>query len=829
MTTITLCGRVRLVARFLVVVLYAGLASSTRASVIFQPVHHFYGLTWLNQQWDFQQPNPPLIGATDGNLYGTVADGGSYGYGFVYRVTTNGGFSIVYSFGGGNDGGTPEYSLVQANDGYLYGTTVDGGANYLGTVFRMTTNGTLFTLYSFTGGADGAFPEALAQASDGNLYGATVEGAENDAGTLFRITSNGKLTPVYTNSSEYGFGLPVTSLTRAADGSLYGTVFSDGVTATILGEAFQLTTSGVYNVFFSFDNAPVGFANALIQVGNGTLYGTAQDPGNVFALTTKGAFSNLYSFAGEGPEIYPASGVIQGADGELYGTTDGQVSQGGIVYRMTTNGTLTLLYDFSGGSDGAYPSGLVQASDGNLYGSTDSAGLGDRGTVFRVSTNGGSNDFTVLWPFPSANTGRYPDGADPNAGLIQGSDGNLYGSTRSGGVISGGVIFQLNTNRSYKVLYSFTNGLDGDAPSQLIQAADGNLYGTTPTGGVSGKGTIFRVTTNGALTTLCTFTGPIDGAMPSAGVVQAVDGDFYGTAASGGANGNGTVFQFTTNAVLTLVYTFTNGLDGSDPVGLVATSDGYLYGMAKSGGAGGSGTLFQIPPGGGFNILHSFTGGADGGQPWGPSLFATNGYVYGVTATGGSGPGKAGTVFRIDTSGTLTTLYSFTGGIDGNTPTGLVIGSDGNLYGTTEFGGSIGSGTVFQINTNGTFEVVHSFTYVGSDGFEPLGSLLSANDGNIYGTAQNGARYIDTAGTIFRIVITPTNAPIPALQFPVLSAGNFNFGFTAAVGQSYFIQQTTNLTTSNWTFFTNLVGTGSFVPLSVPATDSAQFFRVREP
>jgi uncharacterized repeat protein (TIGR03803 family) len=810
----------RLIKSFFLAGLGLVIAETARCDVNFQPVHHFFGVTGAT---------PALIQAANGNLYGTVPVGGLYGYGFSFSVTTNGAFAMVYSFGGGSDGGAPEAALVQASDGYLYGTTTDGGANYAGTVFRISTSGALATLYSFTGGGDGGAPTtALVQAGDGKLYGAASSGGQYDAGTLFRITINGTLTPLYTNSADdYAMGSPSVSLVLSSNQNLYGTIYNSFW--NIAGAVFSLTTNGTYTTVYSFEGNDGDAPSGLVETSDGNMYGTSEDGGAngagvVFCLSTNGAFTTIYTFPNAVADSYPSAALTQASDGNLYGTTSGE-DGAGTIFRITTNGLQTVLYEFSGGNDGAYASALVQASDGYLYGTTASGGTGNRGTIFRIDTNGGPGAFTVLDAFPSANTGEGPDGASPHAGLAQASGADLYGSSTSGGLDNYGTIFRLGTNGSFNVLYSFTNGSDGSGPSALTQASDNNLYGTTPAGGSNAKGTIFRVTTNGTLTTLYSFSGLSDGAIPLKGLLQASDGNLYGTASAGGSSNYGTIFQFTTNSAFTLVYTFTNGEDGSDPVGLTQASDGNFYGMAYSGGAGGNGTLFQISANATFSMLHSFTGGVDGAQPSGASLLATNGYVYGTTLYGGAAPGRAGTVFRLTTSRNLTTLYSFTGGIDGGNPTGLARGSDGNLYGTTQL---YGIGNVFQISTNGTFSVVHSFTG-GSDGAWPLGSIVSAGDGNIYGTTQSGGGASDGYGTIFRIVITPTNAPIPALQFPAFSAGNLNFGFTAAAGQSYFIQQTTNLTTSNWTFFTNLVGTGSFVQFSVPATDSAQFFRLREP
>ena len=180
--------------------------------------------------------------------------------------------------------------------------------------------------------------------------------------------------------------------------------------------------------------------------------------GTVFKFSTNGGFSILYSFTGEGDGAYPESALVQGSDGNLYGTTSFARANiyGGTVFRIATNGTLTNLYSFTGGTDGAYPNGLVQASDGSFYGTTFFGGRYGNGTVFKI-TGGGM--FTSLYSFTNGN-----DGAIPQAGLVRGSDGNFYGTTSSGGTNGGyGTVFEVGTNGTFTSLYSFTGGIAGDA------------------------------------------------------------------------------------------------------------------------------------------------------------------------------------------------------------------------------------------------------------------------------------------------------------------------------------------------------------------------------
>jgi len=357
---------------------------------------------------------------------------------------------------------------------------------------------------------------------------------------------------------------------------------------------------------------------------------------------------------------------------------------------------LTTLYSFSGG-DGANPvAGLLQGSDGNFYGTTRNGGAG-YGTVFGMYPNGSLETFS----FDGS------DGAFPYAGVIESSDGGgLYGTTYDGGAYNQGTVFGSGS----WPLYSFcsqANCADGANPNGLLQASDGNFYGTTDWGGTyrtcngfgSGCGTVFQLTPNGTLTTLHSFNYN-DGAQPN-GLIQASDGNFYGVTANGGGNnGDGTIFKITPDGTLTPLHGFSGG-DGEGPNGLVQARDGNFYGTAWYGGAYRNcflacGTVFRMTPNGSLTVLHSFNG-SDGAYPASTVIQGSDGNFYGTTSTGGAN--RVGTIFKITPNGTLTTLHSFSGS-DGAVPHGaLVQATDGNFYGTTLYGGANGQGTVFRLVT----------------------------------------------------------------------------------------------------------------------------------
>jgi len=225
--------------------------------------------------------------------------------------------------------------------------------------------------------------------------------------------------------------------------------------------------------------------------------------------------TNLYSFGGSPGGFNPPFGLVQGSDSNFYGTTYGGGMYGsGTVFRISASGTYTTLYSFGRSStDGSQPNGLVQGSDGNFYGTTYEGGMNDNGTVFRISPSG---IYTTLYQFVG-----YPDGNDPEAGLVQGSDGNLYGAANGGGTNNDGTVFRISPSGTYTTLYSFV-GLpkDGYYPNGLVQGGDGNFYGTTYEGGTNDNGTVFRISPSGNETILYSFVGGTnDGRFPYAGLV----------------------------------------------------------------------------------------------------------------------------------------------------------------------------------------------------------------------------------------------------------------------------------------------------------------------
>jgi uncharacterized repeat protein (TIGR03803 family) len=723
------------------------------------------------------------------------------------------------------NGENPEAALVQGSDGNFFGTTYAGGANGAGTVFKVSATGALTSLYSFTGGDDGAGPNGLVQGSDGYFYGTTENGGTNDAGAVFKISATGALTSLYSFTGGNDGANPVAGLVQGSDGYFYGTTAWGGMDTN--GTVFQMSAGGALTSLYSFTGGNDG-ANpvaALVQGSDGYFYGTTvnggtNDAGTVFKISADGALTGLYSFTGTNDGGYPEAALVEGSDSNFYCTTSlGGTNDAGTVFKITTSGALTSLYSFTGGNDGDSPvAGLVQGSDGYFYSTTCyGGGTNDAGTVFKITTNGA---LTSLYSFTGGN-----DGAEPLAGLVQGSDGYFYGTTYYGGTHGIGTVFKISSGGALTSLYSFTGGNDGYWPeAELAQGSDGNFYGTASRGGTTGYGTVFKISATGALTSLYSFTGGNDGAYPEAGLVQGSDGNFYSTTSSGGMNGgSGTVFEISTNGALTSLYSFTGGNDGALPNGLAQGTDGYFYGTTYYGGTNDAGTVFKISATGALTSLYSFTGGNDGSRPDAGLVQSSDGYFYGTTKYGGTNGGW-GTVFKISAAGALTSLYSFTSGNDGAYPeAGLVQGSDGNFYGTTYEDGASIAGTVFKISASGALTSLYSFTD-GNDGGFPEAGLVQGSDGNFYGTTSDAV--FGGNGTVFRLSVGLTVAPAaPVFQTVTLTNGTLSLTWSTEAGGTYQLQYNSDLSSSNWINMSSAItATGATLSTTDSLTNGPQRF-----
>ncbi|HLH52588.1 MAG TPA: choice-of-anchor tandem repeat GloVer-containing protein [Verrucomicrobiae bacterium] len=457
----------------------------------------------------------------------------------------------------------------------------------------------------------------------------------------------------------------------------------------------------------------------------------------------------------------------------------------GFVLQSQAQLTLTLLHSFSAGADGQQPyASLIQATDLVLYGTTYMGGTNNAGTVFKVNPDGSGNRPIYSFGRSAIN----PLGVASPSGLIQGVDGALYGTTGSGGQSGYGSVFKINTDGSgYVDLHSFdpAGGAGYNPSASLVQATDGNLYGTTENGGAFALGTVFKIGPDGSgFTELYSFGAvPNDATSPVASLIQGADGALYGTSSAGGASavngasGYGCIFKINTDGSSeTVLHSFfSDNTDGQHPyAGLTQDNTGRLYGTTQEGGsfaagaATGFGTVFTIQPDGtGYAILHSFNpGGGDGKYPH----------------------------------------------------AALVLGNDGGLYGTTEFGGTNNMGIVFRLSTDGSqYSVLFQFGSSPSSGRNPNAPLVRAASGGLFGTAQLGGA--GNGGTLFRLNPSPSTISL------VSATPTRVFSLTATPDFRYSIE--TSPDALHWALLTNLVSSGGVTLFSDPAASNAptRFYR----
>lgn len=389
------------------------------------------------------------------------------------------------------------------------------------TLFLMSTSSILpaqvTVLQSFAGFNGDNSQAALLQTMNGQLYGTTVYGGKLNKGTIFEVTTSGVLTTLHSFLGPDGAS-PWPALVNGHDGYFYGT--------TNFGGASTACSGGC---------------------------------GTVFRVTPTGALTTLHSFnATDG--ILPQGGLVQGTDGFFYGATlndaGGSCALGcGTIFKISPTGTFTTLHSFSGTDGGYVYAALIQATDGNFYGVTFTGGSADEGTVFSMTPSG---TVTTLYTFCTTGV-PCPDGGNSVGGLVQASDGNLYGTAARGGdpscSLGGfdgcGTIFRITLGGTFTVLHDF-HYTDGAGPlTRMVQGTDGFLYGVTSNGGSGsscsgGCGTIYRISTSGPFSLLynfCSASVCTDGATPVGGLIQGFDGKFYGTTGIGGASNMGEVYS----------------------------------------------------------------------------------------------------------------------------------------------------------------------------------------------------------------------------------------------------------------------------------------------
>ncbi len=513
--------------------------------------------------------------------------------------------------------------------------------------------------------------------------------------------------------------------------------------------------------------------------------------GTIFSVNTNGSDHVIQTNFKANANNSPQSGLIKTTNGKLAGTImAGGTPANGVVFSMNADGTgYSVVHNFQF-TDGQRPFGnMVEGSNGVLYGMTFDGGAFNSGIVFKVNKDG--SGFSALREFQGT------QGLHPLGGLIQASDGDLYGMTKEGGAFGVGNLFKIKPDGSgFTILLEFDGATKGSYPrGDLIQRADQYLYGLTSNGGSSNKVILFKVKTDGTnYTKLVDFDGPSKGSNPGANLIKGSNGKLVGLTQSGGTNDKGTIFSVNADGTgFVKLFDFNGTNSGGNSVSSLvqSISDNYLYGMANQGGSSNLGTVFKIKiDGTGFTKLLDFNG-ANGANPvFGPLLEAQPGIFFGMTSLGGAS--NTGVVFSITSNGTYSLVKEFPQ--PEGTPEVLTPDLSGDSYvGVGSSGGPLGNGAIFKTTNNGS--LYEKLADIGGN-FVFVNKLITATDGGIWGIGREGVftfnyflfRY-NTDGTGFQRIVefdnnaTKGSSPTNLLEIPggmiygaTNTGGTFNSG-----------------------------------------------------
>jgi len=626
----------------------------------------------------------------------------------------------------------------------LYGTTFFGGANATGVISKVTVGANdLAVLKSF--GAYAGVPQRtrLLQASDGKFYGMS------GGGSFVGIFSFDVSTSTFVRLKDFSefSGYPAGSLVEASNGKLYGVSMWGGTNGSGVIFSFDLSSLTLTKLK-DFEDSDGSNPLGIMQAADGKLYGVTSagginNLGVIFSFDpATESFAKLFDF--DETEGAPSpEDLVQAADGKLYGTTvAGGLNSSGIIFSFDASSSgFTKMFDFDGAQGSGPTGGLLQATNGKLYGMCTGGGLFDDGVIF--SFDPASSVYTLVKNL------ALTDASSPKGNLIEGLDGKLYGMTYTGGATNTGVIFSLDPLSSEYTKLKDLDYTTGDMPlGSLMKTTDGTFYGMTTYGGGSDLGVIFSfnpVTTT--YTKLKDISNNETGANPSAGLLKAKDRKLYGMTTSGGSFGAGIIFSFDP-----LGLTFTKLVDfdivnGANPYGyFVQATDCKLYAMTSAGGTNGMGVIFSFDPSSSTLVkLHDFDG-VNGAHPYGSLLQATDGKLYGVSGSvtnpcGRFDPCDGGLIFSFDpVSSTFLKIKDF--GAPVGQSLGLIQGQDGKFYGMTR----TNPGFLFSFDpVSKNLEQLKTFG--GDDGAIPSGLLTQAQNGKLYGTTIQGGT--NDAGVLF--------------------------------------------------------------------------------
>ncbi|MCF8298589.1 MAG: T9SS type A sorting domain-containing protein [Saprospiraceae bacterium] len=690
-----------------------------------------------------------LCEALNGKLYGMTNYGGEFDDGILFEYDpSNGKYSPKIDFKYNTIGKNPFGSLVLASNGKLYGMTCEGGKYNSGVIFEYEPVNNTYIKKIDLIDSTGRYPFGnLIQASNGKLYGMTSAGGVNYHGVIFEYDINSNTYIKKFDFDEVTSGRrPMGSLVQASNGKLYGMTSQGGVNSD--GVIFEYDPiADTYTKKFEFDGSngstPYG---SLFQASNGKLYGMTKIGGISSAWYGKGVlfeydpitdiFIKKIDFDGDNKGKEPTGSLIQATNGNLYGMTGsgGNLYSNGVIFEYNPATNIFLKKFVFGGENGEHPLGsLVLSSNGKLFGMTEYGGTNDAGVLFEYFPD--INQFTKKVDFDEAINGNNPLG-----GLIQASNGKLYGMTNSGGAFNYGILFEYNPEtKIYTKKLDFDGANNGRRPvGSLIQASNGKLYGVTSGGGINDLGVLFEydITTN-IFEKKVDFSSTI-GRHPKGSLFQASNGKLYGMTSGDDISYDfGSLFEYNIGSnICTKKYDFNEFYHVNFSNGkLIQATNGKLYGMLSYGGTYDKGLLFEFDISTGIYAKKIDFEGINGSSPYGSLFQASDGKLYGMTYIGGVN--DDGVLFEYEpVSNTYTKIIDFDIYSKGRHPFGsLMQASNGKLYGMTGLGGINGSGVLFEYDF---LKDAYSkkLDFDGSNGELPYGHLIEVDYYN-YGFGTN--------------------------------------------------------------------------------------------
>jgi uncharacterized repeat protein (TIGR03803 family) len=633
-------------------------------------------------------------------IWGMTKYGGTYEKGVIFRMDEDASNQeVVFSF---EVIGTPEGGLTEYKENVFYGMTADGGAYNFGAIYRFESEDGAFTkIVDFNGETSGRYGYGrMVSATNGLLYGLTARGGEDDMGILFEFDPESGAFNKKLNFDGKGKGSePLGSLIEADDGNLYG----------------MTSMGGLYEAGVIFRYNPV-----------------------------TGEFKKLFDFDGDEHGSNPMGSLMQASDGMLYGMTRwGGENDHGVIFRLDPESeNFGVVFEFEGEHTGRFPHGsLTEASNGRLYGLTPYGGSYNAGVLFEFDPV--AENFNVKYEY----TGGVDSGGGPFGSLSRAENGKLYGVLQGYGYEME-LLFEFDpTTDTYKRLY-----IDGPIPREnrvlmesVSPAANGNLYFLVygNTNDIKSINYLYEFNPDeNEFTSVLTFSGIETGDFPNGSLVQGANNMLYGTTSTGGKYDRGVIFEFDP-----VSFSFRKILDfekesrgGNPKAGMVLAQNSRLYGMTSNGGLYNKGVLFEFDPENSHYARLIDFDETNGANPEGGLVSAPDGKLYGTTRSGGEG--NTGVLFEFDpATGSFIKLLDFQSQETGREPysNSLVVGDNGFIFGTTQYGGTHDKGVLFEYNPESArYDIIIHF---GSEDSDSAPGILPMGLTRCFTLSRKGGRY----------------------------------------------------------------------------------------